>query len=154
MEKLFSEAPGLVYEAHPVQRLGLGAWGSGLGFGGLEFRVGGLGFRSSLGLGLGLGVLGFGFGSESKKIDPCQVPQGPTSLEAILAAPLQTVSVSHKEVSIHRRRTGISFRVHQALKRTSREQVEQWVQEGKQLKYLPTRQREPDSPCRDPWKDW
>ena len=86
---------------------------------------------------------------ESRQIDQSENvrPPGPKALAAVPAAPLQTVSVSHREVleNIQEWKPSIGeeiesvFERHQALKRTTREQVECWAKEGKIIEYLPSK---------------
>ena len=72
-------------------------------------------------------------------------PPGPKASEAVPAAPLQTVSVSHREVleKVEEWRPSISgelesvFERHGALHRTSKEEVEQWIRQGKTAEFLP-----------------
>ena len=74
-------------------------------------------------------------------------PPGHKAVEASPAAPLQTVSVSHKEVlaNVEGWRPSIGaelesvFERHQALQRTSRQEVEQWISQGKVIEYLPSK---------------
>ena len=74
-------------------------------------------------------------------------PPGPKALEALPAAPLQTTSVSHREVLENikewRPSTGEElesvFERHRAWQRTSKEQVDQWKSQGKVIEYLPSK---------------
>ena len=75
------------------------------------------------------------------------LPPGSKSIHAVPAAPLQTISVSHKEVlenittwtpSIKEELESV-FERHGALRRTSRDQVDQWISEGKVVEYLPSK---------------
>ena len=74
-------------------------------------------------------------------------PPGPKASHAIPAAPLQTISVSHKEVleqigswapSIKEELECV-FERHGALQRTSQEQVNLWIEQGKVVEYLPSK---------------
>ena len=74
-------------------------------------------------------------------------PPGPKASHAVPAAPLQTISVSHKEVleqigswtpSIKEELECV-FERHGALQRTSQEQVNQWIEQGKVVEYLPSK---------------
>ena len=74
-------------------------------------------------------------------------PPGPKASEAVPAAPLQTVSVSHKEVlervaewkpSIGEELESV-FERHRALQRTSKDEVDHWISQGKVVEYLPSK---------------
>ena len=74
-------------------------------------------------------------------------PPGPKASEATPAAPLQTVSVSHREVleCVEEWRPSIGeeiesvFERHKALQRTSKEEVDGWISQGKVVEYLPSK---------------
>ena len=74
-------------------------------------------------------------------------PPGPKASEALPAAPLQTVSVSHREVleCVEEWRPSIGeeiesvFERHKALQRTSKEEVDSWISQGKVVEYLPSK---------------
>ena len=86
-------------------------------------------------------------GSHCKVEEACVKPPGSKGLNAVPAAPLQTVSVSHREVleRVEEWRPTIGaelesvFERHQALQRTSKDQMDQWISQGKVVEFLPSK---------------
>ena len=74
-------------------------------------------------------------------------PPGPKASEALPAAPLQTISVSHQEVleKVEEWRPSIGaelesvFERHQALQRTCKDEVDGWIRQGKVVEFLPSK---------------
>ena len=74
-------------------------------------------------------------------------PPGPKASEALPAAPLQTISVSHREVleKVEEWRPSIGaelesvFERHRALQRTCKDEVDGWISQGKVVEFLPSK---------------